>query len=185
MTYLCNIENIILFSILCAIAILLISFTFIQARRCRKRRLHREIPKSENNDEDKVDKTAKEVKPLTETIIIGEYNDGVLLLFDHYSKSALVVYNQDPSGEKRNLWAHTKVLDRVDDYDKDHLFFINMANEKVYKIYINDIYAEIDSNDTYVLKGYPMEHTNVMNIMFYINNKNIHAVFNGSFLYKN
>ena len=119
-------------------------------------------------------------------IIIGEYSDAVTVLFDHAAKCALVVCNRDPNTEGSSiLWAHTKVLDIVADYDKNHLFFINMANEDFYVRYLNNEYLKLNEKQSKILKGYPTNCDEIMNALFLINYDGISAGFEGSFLCRN
>lgn len=123
--------------------------------------------------------------PQTVPIIIGEYNDAVTVLFDHAAECALIVCNRDPETEGSSIaWAHTKVLDIVADYDKNHLFFINMANEDFYVRYLNNAYLKLDEKQSKILKGYPTNCDEIMNALFLINYNGISAGFEGSFLCK-
>lgn len=118
-------------------------------------------------------------------IIIGEYSDVVTILFDHAAECALVVCNRDPKTEDSSiLWAHTKVLDIVDKYDKNHLFFVNMANEDIYVRYLNNEYLKLNEKQSKILKGYPTNCDEIMNALFLINYNGISAGFEGSFLCK-
>ncbi len=123
--------------------------------------------------------------PQTVPIIIGEYNDAVTVLFDHAAECALIVCNRDPETEGSSIvWAYTKVLDVVANYDKNHLFFINMANEDFYVRYLNNAYLKLDEKQSKILKGYPTNCDEIMNALFLINYNGISAGFEGSFLCK-
>lgn len=121
----------------------------------------------------------------TDPIIIGEYNDSVNVLFDHATKCALIVCNRDPKTDGSSiLWAYTKVLDIVAGYDKNHLFFINMANEDFYVRYLNNNFLKLDEKQSKILKGYPTNCDEILNALFLINYNGISAGFEGQFLCK-
>lgn len=127
----------------------------------------------------------KNLKTESAPIIIGEYSDSVTVLFDHAAECALVVCNRDPKTDGSSiLWAHTKVLDVVDKYDKNHLFFINMANEDFYVRYLNNEYLKLNEKQSKILKGYPTNCDEIMNALFLINYNGISAGFEGAFLCK-
>lgn len=118
-------------------------------------------------------------------IIIGKCNDGINLLYDPTSRSALIVYNHDDNDSRQWVWAYSQVEGKLNSYDIHNLFFVSMTDEKIY------MKKQETGNYVYlgecakIMKGFDSECEEIVNVLFFINFEGIRACFENKFLYKN